>query len=86
MSEMIERMAKALYDDWVKEDFTEDYCAWDLLPGKDMWRQRARATLAAMQEPTDKMIDAVYDPAVNSRSSVANDWRSMVEAELGEGG
>jgi hypothetical protein len=76
MSDMIERMARAILE--VKGGLNYDYA--------DFCRDAARAALAAIREPTDKMIDAVYDPAVNSRSSVANDWRSMVEAELGEGG
>jgi hypothetical protein len=43
--EAIERAAKALYADWVAEDFNEEYCAWEQLPDKETWCRRARAAL-----------------------------------------
>lgn len=53
MSEMIERIAKALVDSWPVSDLK-----WDQQPefGKDKARKPAKAAIEAMREPTDKQI------------------------------
>lgn len=75
MSEMIERVAKALFqwqhghDRWdeAEPEVREDAC------------EAARATLEAIREPTHKMEDAFYnEPHTNAGSK----WRAMVDGAL----
>jgi hypothetical protein len=42
----------------------------------------AEAMLAEMLEPTDVMLAAIEDPLVNTPSSIAHDWRRMIDAEF----
>ena len=44
---LIERMARALYEDWVNEDFANEYAGWELLGDKSTWLSRAQAALAS---------------------------------------
>jgi hypothetical protein len=56
---MRDRIAKALYDHWVAEDFGNEYCSWELLGDKTTWRERADAVLQAMRSGvTPQMINA----------------------------
>lgn len=48
LSDVAERVAKALYEDFVADDFTNEYAPWTALPDKDTWRKRARVALSAM--------------------------------------
>jgi hypothetical protein len=43
----VDRAAKGLFEDWVAEDFNEEYCSWEQLPDKVTWRRRARAALTS---------------------------------------
>jgi len=78
MTEMIERVARAI----LAANGGEGECAWDL-----DWRDYvddARAAIEEMREPTEAMVEVLYDPTVNTRSAVAADWRDMIDAALGE--
>lgn len=55
---MKERIAKALYEHWIAEDFANDYAPWDKLQDKATWIARAEVVLAAMHEPTPQMLNA----------------------------
>lgn len=46
--EDVERVARALYDHWRHNEILEDTVDWARLPGKEDWRERARAALASM--------------------------------------
>jgi len=82
MSEMIERMAQAL---WAARDKPEPYATH-----ADVLRREARAVVAAMREPTAAMIqaggNAVYaegGPATAaSDDQAAAAWRAMIDAAL----
>jgi hypothetical protein len=59
MSEMIERVAKAIY-----EKRNGAGCVWWVrLPNshKDPYRADARAAIGAMKEPTDAMMQALHE-------------------------
>jgi len=76
MSEMIERVAKAIaisgnggmWDDWYSDD------------QKEFHRRRARAAIEAMREPTREMTDAVWVMA--GEADQAEIWSGMIDAAL----
>jgi hypothetical protein len=43
---MRERVAKALYEHWVAEDFANEYAPWEHLADKATWLERADAVVA----------------------------------------
>ena len=45
----VERVARALYEHWVAENFNEEWASWDRLGDKETWRDRARAAIAALR-------------------------------------
>lgn len=73
MSEMIERVARAL----AKQDAYPDLPNEPAWPG---WREVARAAIAAMREPTEAMrIKGRY---ANEMSDATATWRAMIDAAL----
>ena len=86
-NEMIERVAKAIYDAHVsRQPRPEDWDRWrELIAGGHQGRHRvedtralARAAIEAMREPTEAMKDAGYEHG--SRGLV---WRAMIDTALG---
>lgn len=82
--EIIERVARAIYDD----EFGEG--AWvDLLASAKVhkltrptaterkYHQRARAAIEALREPTDAMVDAGWASA--NDENARDTWRDMVD-------
>ena len=69
MSEMIERVARALYE----------------ADGDDTinWPKLARAAIAAMREPTEAMLMESSCNAVETERLV-RDWQAMIDAALEE--
>jgi hypothetical protein len=51
-----EAIARALYEHWVAEDFSNEYLSWDLLPGKDTWLDRAVAVIGALGCPNPESL------------------------------
>lgn len=45
---LIEIGARALYENWVAEDFANEYLPWADLPDKETWRDRVRAIADAL--------------------------------------
>ena len=92
MSEMIERVAKAL------SDSERNYLAWEDESEvyKKLHREAARVAIAAMREPTEAMLAASVEHIEvagdreawkGERENVAKDvWRSMIDAAAGSGG
>jgi hypothetical protein len=90
MSEMIERVARALFDDeWPGEPLEEE---WD--HNRDAWRQKARAAIEAMREPTKAMLgdqgqpdprfddlDYRLEPSEYPRA-LTKIWEAMIDAAL----
>jgi hypothetical protein len=53
-----ERIARALYEHWVSEQF-EEFVSWERLQGKDLWRERADAILTLLSSCIDEeMVEA----------------------------
>lgn len=58
MSEMVDRVAKQLWmvaQDWDTREIFENLPDY----GQDFWRDRARAAISTMREPTQAMLEAV---------------------------
>jgi hypothetical protein len=74
MSEMIERVARVLH---ARDDY-DGYTWHDYIPD-------ARAAIAAMREPNEKMIDAGFkQQQIVLSKPVEGLWQSMIDAALGE--
>jgi len=89
MEDMVKRVARAIYDNLPNENYAEP------LPSEGEFSpaiiECARAAIAAMREPTDKMLDACDDFDIywgyraDGRPGGLDDcWRAMVGAALGE--
>ncbi len=75
MSEMIERVAKAISECHSGRDWRgmSEY-------GKDWWREEARAAIEAMREPTEAMETAgQVDPLPISTNA---SWKAMIDEAL----
>jgi hypothetical protein len=74
MSEMVDKVAKALHDVdptiWVGEDQSRYF------------KQAARAAIAAMREPTKEMWDACHKAQADFETGIG--WQVMIDAALAE--
>lgn len=77
MSEMIERVARVLYEDEIGAGFDETYNE-----RKTRFLDRARRVVAAMREPTDEMRDAGRAELRNNRTEAAI-YCAMIDEVLG---
>lgn len=87
MSEMIERMARAMRPKWFDGSEAGE-------PYREAARADARAALEAMKEPTEEMYVAwienterVADAEPTGRDQLAackSDWQAMLSAAMGE--
>jgi molecular chaperone DnaK (HSP70) len=81
MSEMIERVARALAEnergadlwDEISNDSDIDYI------GKNEFRDLARAAIEAMREPTEGMVEAAN---LHESNGVYADWQAMIDEAL----
>jgi hypothetical protein len=81
MSEMVERVARALHEahkPWC--DYTYDF--EHPMASREVYEALARAAIAAMREPTEGMIEARSVPGVLERSDIRLVWMAMVDAAL----
>jgi hypothetical protein len=95
--ELIEKMARAMCDTWgylwdgePNDEQTAPETCVDIVPGKSLYREAARAALAAireaLQEPTDAMIDAGDAALFNAgdgdlpASYIGPVWKAMLSA------
>jgi hypothetical protein len=81
MSEMVERVAKAIRGVWIGPDFTVSDVAEDM----------ARAAIAAMREPSGEMLKAIADAVLKNAKNKQHlpitwtgGYRIMVDAALAE--
>lgn len=96
MSEMIERVAKALYDMEPIEDSGESIDGFQVTPAgaltweavkecheevAEHYREQAQAAIAAMREPTEAMMDA---GDIFADNTVRQCWQAMIDEALGE--
>jgi hypothetical protein len=100
MSEMIERVARAMYLNRVAPDsgpvvLSVASMGWeDLLeehsPGhqiwhcRGFWRQAARAAIEAMRTPTDGQRNAYYDLSFKTETMFDAHWERAIDAALSE--
>lgn len=80
MSEMVERVARAIYfrgDD--QGDTAWHHCQ---LWHRDVAREQARAAIEAMREPTEAMVKAAYGR--ERTGTERGNWRAMIDAALKE--
>lgn len=94
MSEMVEIVARAMFDSTKFLDDPSEGLQWDEMSdegaiwGRDFWRERARAAITAMRKPTGRMRWAILiDPRTNrngkSKVQHALDcWRAMIDEAL----
>jgi len=80
MSEMVERVAKAMACLWLPEEVARR---------KEVARQLepiARAAIAAMREPTEAMVKAARNPIVRPMPHITEivraEWKAMIDAAL----
>jgi hypothetical protein len=81
MSEMIDKVAKAMWAAWLKESGVDESGAI-LASGAD-WKQYipdAKTAIKAMREPTEEMIQA----GINEGYKCGNWYPVMIDAALGE--
>ena len=81
MTEMVNRVARALYEQ------SGAWMSWDKMGerDRDKWRASARAAFLAMKEPTDAMVGAgVEGWKINGYLSIQFVWPCMVDAALGK--
>lgn len=89
--ELIEKVARALFEaiDETTYKSKEDGDAWGVVDGEVNFHTQAQAAistiLAALQEPSDRMYEAVNALSENDRLDACFDWRAMLAASaLGE--
>ena len=86
MSEMIERVARALEADYIRTSGVR----LDMNPSWAPFRQSARAAIEAMREPTDKMLTAggsvdaghAWSPKKELVASPGSVWTAMIDEAL----
>lgn len=83
MTPMLEKIARAAYEDWIAEvqDLEE---AWGDLPQshKDRLMRSQRAALLAMREPDDRALDLGSDALMADHATLRDAWPAMIDAIL----
>lgn len=87
MSEIIERVARALSpDDFPAENDEERcwcvFCRADLAITQEFQRQKARAAIAAMRQPTESMREA--GACYIGSTDIHFAWQAMIDKALEE--
>lgn len=82
MNEMVERVARAMFDKGEKW-LTPCAQVWETAPPvqKLILLAQARAAIAAMREPTKAMLQAFYGDVPRERW-LGDDWRDMIDEAL----
>lgn len=88
MSEMIERVAEAIYNNWANYPTCSVSKSWqetcDKLPAQaNDFRRKAKAAIQAMREPTEEMIKA-GEHYMEIYSNGGGVWQAMIGAALNE--
>lgn len=90
MSEMVERVARALYE---QEDDSSPlyegaahFYRWDgpNFKGQDYFRRIARIAIEAMREPTDEQRNAYYALSRRTETMFDAHWERAIDAALGK--
>ncbi len=91
MSEMLDRIARAIDPDRFDEFQTHDDTCPDCRAGREAVRARARKVLDALREPTEAMMWAGYNEYEAEKDSILGPapvpmWRAMIDRALQEKG
>ena len=80
MSEMVDRVAKAMYDAMIARMNVKSF-GWEAEDNhlRDDWRAVARVAIAEMREPTEEMTDVISHDEYDWG---ANNWRAMIDSAL----
>ena len=93
-SEMVEHVARAIFDD----DWPDDHDRWGQAEMANVYRSQARVAIKVMMKPTDKMLEAADLELNKPRGQMLNytpsdeNWKhraiytAMIKAALGEDG
>jgi len=95
VSEMVERVARAIFEAWATEESAastwDDVCqrAKDGYPHAIKWHRmaisEARAAIEAMRKPNEDMYEAAWNAEVScSYTESAYAWSAMIDAALNE--
>lgn len=79
MTDMIERVAKAIYEAQISDKVPDEL--WAICKGTSAFKpafDSARAAIAAMREPTERMKEAGFWEG----SASLNNYRAMIDAAL----
>lgn len=83
MSQMLEKAALAIYDQLLeKGGGGRTMVTWQYAPERAWCLATARAVIAAMQEPTQEMLDMAYDGAYGAKPVARFYWQEMIKAVL----
>ena len=88
MSEMVDRLAKALLLFNTSGDYAEKFPdgGWSVLlsdKGRDYWRSQARGAINALREPTEEMkfVGSNNDMGISSED-IKISWQLMIDEAL----
>jgi hypothetical protein len=81
---VVEKMAKAIYDQNTYREDKVQNLSWNQLPTshKKFWCDCAKAGLEALRTPTAEMLDAIYNSEAYYISAAA--WRAAIDKALDE--
>lgn len=88
MSEMVERVARAMWLDQIMHDgFPSPHPTWEEMKEgnhiKELVRSNARAAIAAMREPTSEMrLAGDRLGGFRNDANAAERWRAMIDVAL----
>lgn len=93
VSEMVERGARAICRAHLEQKFVygDGYIEEQIETTWDYWTDEARASIQAIHEPTDAMIDAAMAPYVHGidnmmrdafRKTIRGYWQAMIKEAL----
>jgi hypothetical protein len=88
MSEMVERVAKAIWDQERKQPDCGHRPDWEVLnvTAADAYRAKARAAIETMWEPTQVMMKAAElsldENTIGRPKGIVDTWQAMVDAAL----
>lgn len=87
MSEMVERVARAICRSNCSPRMSRDHIECQVENAWDMWIPEARAAIEAMREPTSDMVIVGFNRAKPylGTETMRQSYRAMIQASLGDG-
>lgn len=83
VSEMIERLGRAVFDQWCNRTLAERDRIWALAGVQEPWLKCGRAVLEAIRDPSEQMLkgEGVH-PNCGVCGGHLEGWQAMIEAAL----